>query len=97
MFRHVVLIRLRADATDDQRRAILDGLRGLPAQIPEIRAYEVGADAGLREGNPGIGVVALFDDAGGWQAYLQHPAHVAVVRGAIEPVSTERISIQFPV
>jgi hypothetical protein len=97
MLRHVVLIRLLPDATEDQRQAILDGLRGLPAQIPEIHRYEVGADLGLRDGNPPIGVVALFENAGDWRTYLEHPAHVAVVQGAIEPASSERVSIQFTV
>lgn len=97
MLRHVVLIRLRPDATGDQRQAVLDGLRSLPAQIPEIQGYEVGDDLGLRDGNPQIGVVALFEDEAAWRTYLAHPAHVAVVQGAIEPASDERISIQFTV
>jgi hypothetical protein len=97
MFRHVVLIRLRPDAPDGQRQAILDGLRSLPAQIPEIRGYEVGADLGLRDGNPDIGIVAQFEDEDAWRTYLAHPAHVAVVQGAIEPAAGERVSIQLTV
>jgi hypothetical protein len=97
MLRHVVLIRLRPDATPADRDAIVEGLRSLPAQIPEIQAYEVGTDAGLRPGNPEVGLVALFADEAAWRTYLEHPAHVAVVSTHIAPVSTERISVQFTV
>jgi hypothetical protein len=97
MFRHVVLFRFRADATDEQRQAALDGLRGLPAQIPEIRDYQVDFDLGLNEANFDIGVVALFDDEQGWRTYLDHPAHVEVVTTRIRPLGTERAAIQFPV
>lgn len=97
MFRHIVLFRLRPDATDGQRRALVEGLRALPARIPEIRGYDVGADAGLRDGNHDVGVAALFDDEAAWRAYLEHPAHVAAVSELVTPVVSERASVQFTV
>jgi Stress responsive A/B Barrel Domain len=97
MFRHVILMRFAPGTTDEPRRAVLDGLRALPAQIPEIRDYQVGADLGLRDGSYDIGLVALFDDEQGWRTYLDHPAHVAVVTELIAPHVQDRASVQFEV
>lgn len=95
MIQHVVLISFTDDATDSQRDALVAGLRALPAQIPEIRAYAVGLDAGLAEGNAGIGIVAEFDDAAGWEAYRDHPAHRAVIDDLIAPIRAGRAAVQF--
>ncbi len=45
----------------------------------------VGADAGLSEGNATVAVVADCDDQAGWEAYRDHPAHVAVIAEKIKP------------
>jgi hypothetical protein len=95
MLRHVVLLRFKPETTDQQRQAMVDGLRSLPAQIPEIRGYEVDLDAQLRETNFDAGLVALFDDATAFRTYLEHPAHVKVVTELIAPVAADRASIQF--
>jgi hypothetical protein len=95
MFRHIVLLTLVPDATEEQRRAIVDGLEALPPQIPALRSYEVRVDAGLADGNAHIGVVADFDDATGWQEYTVHPAHRAVIERHILPMLANRTAIQF--
>jgi len=74
---------------------IVEALRGLPAQISEIRSYEVGADLGLRDGNADLAIVASFDDEAGWRAYLSHPAHLQAIDEHIAPHSTGLTSVQF--
>ncbi len=97
MFRHVVLITLSPEATDAQRHALLDGLAGLPAAIPEIRSYVYGVDAGLAEGNATVAVVADFDDADGYRVYATHPAHVRVITELIRPIMVGRAAVQHQV
>ena len=41
MLRHVVMVRLAEDMTDDQKEALRAGLGRLPEVIPEIRAYRL--------------------------------------------------------
>jgi hypothetical protein len=94
--RHCVLIRFTDDATDGQIAALAAGLDALPREIEQVRAYEHGRDAGVREGTWDYGVVARFDSAEDFTTYLQHPAHVAVVRDLLTPISAERTSVQFP-
>lgn len=95
MFRHVVMFRYSPGTTAEQRRAVLDGLAGLPGKVPEIRNYHVGEDAGLVEGNFDLAVVAEFDDEAGYVAYAKNPDHLALIAGTIKPVIAQRSAVQF--
>ena len=92
-FRHVVLLTF-ADGTDVD--GIAAALRQLPAQIPELRSYVVGVDAGIGEGNAQLAVVADFDDEAGYLAYRDHPAHQQVIAERIRPALTARAAVQHP-
>jgi len=94
MFRHVVLLRWKPEATPAQRAAVESGLEGLPGRIPEIRGYVVGADAGVNEGNYDLAVVADFDDVDGYLVYRDHLDHQAVIREHIAPILAERAAVQ---
>ena len=65
MFRHVVLMRWKPEATAGEQAAVVDGLRELPGLIREIRSYSIGTDARINEGNFDLVVVADFDDVDG--------------------------------
>src|SRR3954464_6465730 len=95
MFRHVVLFRFTPEATDEQVEAMIDALRALPAAIPSLRAYHVGADAGVNEGNFDFAVVADCDDVDGYLAYRDHPAHQQVIVDHIRPILAERAAVQY--
>jgi hypothetical protein len=95
VIRHVVVLRWQDDATAEQRQAVVDGLRALPAVIPELRAYVVGVDAGLAEGNADLVVIGDTDDEVGWRAYMEHPAHQQVIAERIRPILAARTAIQI--
>jgi hypothetical protein len=95
VLRHIAMFRFQPGTTDDQVRQLADGLRELPAQIPEIRAYEVGPDAGLRDGNHEFAIVADFDDVESWRRYVDHPVHQQVIADRITPIVAERVAIQY--
>ena len=59
------------DATDEQRRFLLEGLATLPPAIPEIDSYRYGTDAGLADGNATIGIVADFADQSAYEVYRE--------------------------
>jgi hypothetical protein len=94
MLRHIVLLTLKADTPPETVTALAEALRGLPAQIPCIRGYEVGVDLGLSPGNATVGVVARFEDEAGFREYQEHPAHRAVIDTMITPVRESRAAIQ---
>lgn len=92
-FRHIALLTF-APGTDVD--AIVEALHTLPAQIPELRSYEVGRDAGLAADNADLAVVAELDDRAGYEAYRDHPAHQAVIAELIAPHLTARTAAQHP-
>jgi hypothetical protein len=95
MFRHVVLFRWKPEATDEQKRLVEAELRKLPAAVPSIRSYVLGADAGISGGNAEFAVTADFDDEAGWAAYRDDPTHRAVIAEHITPIVAERTAVQF--
>lgn len=95
MFRHVVLFRWTEDATDEQRATLVKRLRELPGRIPEIRAFVIGADAGVNPGNYDFAVAADFADRDGYVVYRDHPAHRAVVEECIRPILADRAAVQY--
>jgi hypothetical protein len=94
MIRHISCLTWTDGTTADQVEAIRTALLTLPAQIPEIRAYVVGTDLGLVDGNADFGIVADFDDADGWRRYQEHPAHQAVLIEQIRPLLASRAAVQ---
>ena len=94
MFRHVVLLRWKPEATPEQRAAVETGLEALPGLIPEIRSYTVGADARVNDGNYDLVVVADFDTVDGYLVYRDNADHQAVIREHIAPILAERAAVQ---
>jgi hypothetical protein len=95
MITHVVTMTLAPDAPAGRAEEIAAALRQLPAAIPELKEYHVGADLGLVEGNYDLAAVARFDDVAGYQAYASAPVHVAIIHDLIRPVLTGRCAVQF--
>ena len=93
--RHVVVFRWNGDVTDADVAAIDVALAALPTQIPSLRAYHHGADLGLGEGRWDYGIVAEFDDADGWRAYDQDPAHQRVLTELVRPRIAARAAVQI--
>jgi hypothetical protein len=97
MFRHIVLFSWTQDATEVQQLAMAGELRKLPAVVDSIRAYQVGPDAGVNPGNFDFAVVAEFDDADGYRAYRDHPAHRTVVEQYVNPIVARRAAVQYEI
>jgi hypothetical protein len=96
MFRHVVMFQWKDDVGEVEVEKALGKLAALPNQIEEIRAFAVGSDAGLREDNHDVVVVADFDDAEAYLRYADHPAHVALVADHLRPLIAHRAAVQHP-
>ena len=95
MIRHVVVFRWTADATAEQKQRVAAELSRLPALVPSLRDYRLGANLGLNPGTWDFAVAADFDDADGYLAYRDHPEHRAIVAEFIQPIVTERAAVQY--
>jgi len=89
--RHVVVLTLDDRCDVD---GLIDALRALPAQIPALRSYVVGRDAGISEGNATVAVVADFDDEAGFVAYRDDPTHQQLIAERIRPHLVARAAVQ---
>jgi hypothetical protein len=97
MFRHVVLLTWKPDATDEQKEQVSKGLSTLPQLVPGIADYHFGEDAGLVPGNADFAITADFDNADGYLVYRTHPAHLDVLNDAISPIVAERVAVQYEI
>jgi Stress responsive A/B Barrel Domain len=97
MFHHVVVFSWRDGTTEEQEAAVAAELAKLPEQIPAIRRYEFGPDAGLDQANADFAVVAGFEDADGYLVYRDHPAHRKVIENYINPIVASRSRVQFEI
>jgi hypothetical protein len=95
VLRHVAVFRWKEGTSEEHVEAIVDALRALPAQIPELRRYQLGPDAGLVPTNHDFAVVADLDDVDGWAIYRDHPAHRRVIDELISPVVESRAAVQY--
>ena len=89
------MFRWTPEATQEQKQRVAAELRRLPALLPVLRAYQVGADLGLVEGNFEFAVVADFDDLEGYLTYRDNPEHRAVIAEFIQPISAQRAAVQY--
>jgi hypothetical protein len=95
MIRHVVMMRWAAGATAEQQQRVATELSRLPAVVPSLRDYRLGADLGVNPGNFDFAVAADFDDVDGYLAYRDHPEHRAIVTEFIQPIVAERAAVQY--
>jgi Stress responsive A/B Barrel Domain len=95
MIRHVVLFRWKPEATGEQKQRVVDELSRLPGIVPSLRAYRVGLDLGLNEGNYDFAAAADFDDVAGYLAYRDDPEHQAIIAEFIRPIAGERAAVQY--
>jgi hypothetical protein len=94
MLRHVATFTWNDTATPAALDEIVAALLALPGQIPELRAYHLGPDAGLDDGNADFAIVADFDDVAGWRAYQANPRHQAA-RALMRPIIASRAAVQY--
>ncbi|HUN23088.1 MAG TPA: Dabb family protein [Anaerolineales bacterium] len=74
MLTHIVLFKLKdpSAAPEVKRR-----LEELPAQIPQIRHFEIGLDIVQEARSFHVSVFSRFDSLESLREYQSHPAHVA--------------------
>jgi hypothetical protein len=46
VFRHIVLVKWKSEATEAERQAMREAIERLPSQVPEIVAARIGLDVG---------------------------------------------------
>ena len=80
MIKHLVLFKYKADVTPAQQKAMLDGLKALPALVPEIKRFDLVPTV---PGRPArfyhIALLSEFESVAALDAYIANPHHQRVV------------------
>jgi len=97
MFRHVVMVRWKPEATLDQRTAALSGVQSLPQRIPQIRRLTIDRNAAIDKDTFDVVVVVDFADANDYVVYRDHPDHRALMETVLRPILAARAAIEHEV
>jgi hypothetical protein len=95
LIRHTVMFTWKPDATEEQIKRVPAELSRLPALVPSLKAYAMGTDIGVNEGNWQFAVTADFDDLDGYLAYRDDPTHQAIIKEHIQPIIATRAAVQY--
>jgi Stress responsive A/B Barrel Domain len=78
MLTHIVVWKYRVDIEQEVRAEHVTLLRELVGTIPEIVSLSVGFDVLRLPRSYDTGLVAIFHNRAGHEAYTIHPAHIRV-------------------
>jgi len=78
MLTHIVVWKYRADVPQTTREDHVERLRSLRSIVPGIESLSVGFDTLHLPRSFDTGLVAIFHDRAGLDAYTIHPEHVKV-------------------
>ena len=95
MIRHSVMFTWKPEATEEQKKRVAGELSRLPGIIPSLKAYSMGTDIGVNEGNWQFAVTADFDDLDGYLAYRDDPTHRGIIAEHIQPIIATRAAVQY--
>ncbi len=94
MITHIVCWKYQPETTAEQKVEHIARLRALPAQIPAIRSFSVGADIVRLERSFDSGIVATFADLEALNEYTDHPLHQEVAALGQE-IAEHAVSVDF--
>lgn len=92
---HIVLFKVSAEATRAQAERMLKEVLALKNVIPGIMSASAGINFSERSKGYTHGLVMRFRDRAALDAYLPHPAHQAVIKEFIQPITTDRLVVDF--
>lgn len=75
---HIALGKWKPSASSEDIQRLLEMLKSMPSQIPEILSYRVGENTSRHSMGFTHAVVATFKDRDSLERYRKHPAHKPV-------------------
>lgn len=101
MIQHIVLLKLKAGTTAEQKQALLEGLVGLQLEnkIAGIQSVSGGANNSPEGKTHGFdwGFVMTFVDRAARDAYLPHPDHIALGQTLLRPIADDVLVMDYAI
>jgi Stress responsive A/B Barrel Domain len=94
MLKHIVFMKLKPEVTGADIAGLKKELGGLPAVIPEIKAFEFGQDILHTERSWDFALVSVFDDLEAMKRYQVNPDHQVVLK-KVRTMSDRIVVVDF--
>jgi len=94
MIKHVVLVKLKPDASPDQIDRMIAGYNSMKESIPDLLSWSMGPNL-RRDGDYDYAMVAVCEDAESLQRYVDHPVHRQVAQEVGRPIFQSREIADF--
>ena len=94
MLTHIVIWKYRAEIEQEVREEHVRMLRSLASVIKEVEKLQVGFDVVKLPRSFDTGLVVVFRDRAGLEAYTIHPAHIKVAAFG-KAISEQVASVDF--
>jgi hypothetical protein len=85
MIRHILLVRLKPEASSEQVDAFMEAIKSVP--FPGRSNVVVGRDLALRPGNMDLAVSNDFPDEGTYRAWGEDAEHARVRTELLAPIA----------
>jgi len=95
MVEHLVILKFKTDATEEQVNAFMENARGLKDKIEGVVNFSVGENFTDRSQGYTHGVCVRFKDRAALEHYLPHPDHQEVVQNYIKPIVDDIIVLDY--
>lgn len=89
MIKHVVLVKLKANASREQIDRMLEGYKSMKDSIPDLLGWSMGPNR-RRDGEFDYAMVAVVEDEESLRRYVEHPLHRQVARELGRPIFEKR-------
>jgi len=94
MIEHLVMIRFKAQTTEDEKNSVLQELLTLKEKIPGIVDYKVGHNVSQRSQGFDAAIASTFADIASLEVYGPHPEHQRVA-SRLKELSDDIVVIDF--
>lgn len=94
MLTHIVCWKYKETTAPEERAEHIKRLKSLPAVIPNIVSFNVGADVLRLERSFDTGLVAVYENRRAFDAYTVHAAHEAVAAFG-KQIAERVVSVDF--
>ena len=97
MVEHIVLLKLKSNASEEQIRELTQALLKMGDEIPGIEEISAGANSSSEGKNQGYdyGMIVRFRDAGARDNYLPHPFHLKTSGEHLRPMADDVLVLDY--
>jgi hypothetical protein len=95
MYTRIILVKVKEDATAEQKQGLIDAMKALEG-IPAVKSAIAGENVGPRPEGYHIGCVLTFDDVEGKNSYEPHDLHRSMVGDHLSKIREGVILFDIP-